>query len=93
MIKDARIRQPMQGPPTYVVTALAMEGQTGYLRPLQRRHLPGPATSLQELNRRPPGEPKGPPLWAAYDVDMADIVLFHHAQGLSEGVLAFAEDL
>jgi dienelactone hydrolase len=24
---------------------------------------------------------------------MADIVLFHHAQGLTEGVLAFAEDL
>jgi hypothetical protein len=38
-------------------------------------------------------EHAGVPLWAAYDVDMADIVLFHHAQGLTEGVLAFAEDL
>jgi dienelactone hydrolase len=33
------------------------------------------------------------PIWAAYDVDMADIVLFHHAQGLTEGVLTFAEEL
>jgi dienelactone hydrolase len=33
------------------------------------------------------------PIWAAYDVDMADVVVFHHAQGRTDGVLAFADDV